>query len=101
MFLRCENTKKIDTLFTKGIFFFKELSCYPQIALAPLDQALYGNDVTTPPALWRGAGGEVFNVRAVEWKQRRELLREAVRRCKPDLVIVDGIRCLHMNTVKE
>jgi len=36
----------------------------------------------------------VFNVRAVEWKQRRALLSEAVKRCKPDLVIVDGIRDL-------
>ena len=43
-------------------------------------------------------GGEgsldVFNVRCVEWKDRRALLIEAVRRCKPDLVIVDGIRDL-------
>ena len=37
---------------------------------------------------------DVFNVRAVEWKQRRSLLTEAVRRCRPDLVIVDGIRDL-------
>ena len=37
---------------------------------------------------------DVFNVRAVEWKVRRALLTEAVRRCKPDLVIVDGIRDL-------
>ena len=37
---------------------------------------------------------DVFNVRAVPWKERRELLREAVTRCKPDLVIVDGIRDL-------
>ena len=37
---------------------------------------------------------DVFNVRAVEWKQRRALLTEAVRRCRPDLVIVDGIRDL-------
>ncbi len=54
----------------------------------------YGNEVTTPLALWRGAGGEAFNVRAVEWKQRRALLMEAVRRSRPDLVIVDGIRDL-------
>ena len=33
-------------------------------------------------------------MRAVEWKQRRELLLEAIKRCKPDLVIVDGIRDL-------
>ena len=43
-----------------------------------------------------GAGGEsgldIFNVRAVEWKQRRSLLLEAVRMCEPDLVIIDGIR---------
>ena len=37
---------------------------------------------------------DVFNVRGVAWKERRELLREAVTRCKPDLVIVDGIRDL-------
>ena len=37
---------------------------------------------------------EVFNVRAVEWKQRRALLKEAVMHCQPDLVIVDGIRDL-------
>ena len=54
----------------------------------------YGKDAATPLALWRGAGGEVFNVRAVEWKQRRALLKEAVVHCRPDLVIVDGIRDL-------
>ncbi len=37
---------------------------------------------------------DIFNVRAVEWKLRRTLLLEAVKRCKPDLVIVDGIRDL-------
>ena len=37
---------------------------------------------------------DVFNVRAVPWKERRDLLCEAVTRCKPDLVIVDGIRDL-------
>ena len=41
-----------------------------------------------------GKSFDIFNVRAVEWKQRRALLTEAVRRCKPDLVIVDGIRDL-------
>ena len=50
--------------------------------------------VSTPLALWRGAGGEAFNVRAVEWKERRGLLKEAVERYGPDLVIVDGIRDL-------
>ena len=65
----------------------------------------YGNDETAPlsSSFWgkrpvgpsgRGAGGEAFNVRAVEWKQRRALLLEAIKRCKPDLVIVDGIRDL-------
>ena len=54
----------------------------------------YGNDETAPLSSWRGAGGEAFNVRAVEWKQRRALLLEAIKRCKPDLVIVDGIRDL-------
>ena len=37
---------------------------------------------------------DVFNVRCVEWKNRRGLLGEAVRRCKPDLVVIDGIRDL-------
>ena len=37
---------------------------------------------------------DVFNVRAVEWKERRALLTEAITRCRPDLVIVDGIRDL-------
>ena len=37
---------------------------------------------------------DVFNVRGVAWKERRDLLREAVTRCKSDLVIVDGIRDL-------
>ena len=37
---------------------------------------------------------DVFNVRGVAWKERRDLLCEAVMRCKPDLVIVDGIRDL-------
>ena len=37
---------------------------------------------------------DIFNVRGVPWKERRKLLCEAVTRCKPDLVIVDGIRDL-------
>ena len=37
---------------------------------------------------------DVFNVRAVEWKLRRKMLAEAVRRCHPDMAIVDGIRDL-------
>ena len=37
---------------------------------------------------------DIFNVRGVVWKERRDLLCEAVKRCKPDLVIVDGIRDL-------
>ena len=37
---------------------------------------------------------DVFNVRAVEWKERRSLLKEAVEQYEPDLVIVDGIRDL-------
>ena len=43
---------------------------------------------------WSEKSIDVFNVRAVEWKERRALLCEAVTRCKPDLVIVDGIRDL-------
>ena len=35
---------------------------------------------------------DVFNVRAVEWKERRTLLGEAVTQYNPDLVVVDGIR---------
>ena len=36
---------------------------------------------------------DIFNVRGVAWKERRNLLCEAVRRCKPDLVndINDGV----------
>ena len=37
---------------------------------------------------------DIFNVRGVAWKERRDLLREGVTRCKPDLVILDGIRDL-------
>ena len=37
---------------------------------------------------------DVFNVRAVAWKERRSLLKEAVLHYDPDLVIVDGIRDL-------
>ena len=44
--------------------------------------------------LWSEKSIDVFNVRGVPWKERRDLLREAVTRCKPDLVIVDGIRDL-------
>ena len=44
--------------------------------------------------LWSEKSIDVFNVRGVPWKERRDLLCEAVTRCKPDLVIVDGIRDL-------
>lgn len=37
---------------------------------------------------------DVFNVRSVSWKDRRQLLLEAVSHYGPDLVIVDGIRDL-------
>ena len=37
---------------------------------------------------------DVFNVRCLSWKKRRELLGVAVASCSPDLVIVDGIRDL-------
>ena len=37
---------------------------------------------------------DVFNVRCLSWKKRRELLGVAVDNCSPDLVIVDGIRDL-------
>ena len=43
---------------------------------------------------WSEKSIDVFNVRGVAWKERRALLCEAVTRCKPDLVIVDGIRDL-------
>lgn len=39
-------------------------------------------------------GFDIFNVRGVEWKERRAMLGEAVAHCRPDLVIVDGIRDL-------
>ncbi len=53
--------------------------------------------VTPAPDLFSQRSGElfdVFNVRAVEWKERRSLLKEAVEWYRPDLVIVDGIRDL-------
>ena len=53
--------------------------------------------VTPAPDLFSQRSGElfdVFNVRAVEWKERRALLKEAVEWYGPDLVIVDGIRDL-------
>ena len=37
---------------------------------------------------------DIFNVRSLSWEVRRELLKEAVARSSPDLVIVDGIRDL-------
>ena len=37
---------------------------------------------------------DVFNVRCTDWKTRRALLAEAVRCCKPDLVVIDGLRDL-------
>ena len=55
------------------------------------------DDLFTPRPNREGTGEslfDVFNVRAVEWKERRSLLKEAVRRYEPDLVIVDGIRDL-------
>ena len=35
---------------------------------------------------------DIFNVRSMSWKERRSLLKEAIERYDPDLVIVDGIR---------
>ena len=51
---------------------------------------------TNLPSRTGGVGGglDIFNVRCVDWRQRRALLREAVVRYRPDLVIVDGIRDL-------
>ena len=37
---------------------------------------------------------DIFNVRSVDWDKRMALLREGVRTCRPDLVVVDGIRDL-------
>ena len=54
-------------------------------------------DLFTPRPNREGTGKglfDIFNVRAVEWKLRRSLLIDAVNMCKPDLVIVDGIRDL-------
>ncbi len=55
------------------------------------------DDLFTPRPNRKGLGVglfDVFNVRVVEWKERRSLLKEAVERYGPDLVIVDGIRDL-------
>ena len=52
-------------------------------------------DLFTPLPNREGTGlFDIFNVRAVEWRLRRSLLIDAVNMCKPDLVIVDGIRDL-------
>ena len=51
---------------------------------------------TNLPSRTGGVGGglDIFNLRCVDWRQRRVLLREAVVRYWPDLVIVDCIRDL-------
>ena len=51
------------------------------------------NDLFDPPAEVE-SNIDVFNVRSVSWKDRRQLLLEAVSHYGPDLVIVDGIRDL-------
>lgn len=55
------------------------------------------DDLFTPRPNREGLGVglfDVFNVRGVEWKERRPLLAEAIHHYRPDLVIVDGIRDL-------
>ena len=51
------------------------------------------NDLFNPPPSME-SNIDVFNVRSVSWKDRRQLLLEAVSHYGPDLVIVDGIRDL-------
>lgn len=51
------------------------------------------NDLFNPPPSMEN-NIDVFNVRSVSWKDRRQLLQEAVSHYGPDLVIVDGIRDL-------
>ena len=51
------------------------------------------NDLFNPPPSMEN-NIDVFNVRSVAWKNRRQLLLEAVSHYGPDLVIVDGIRDL-------
>ena len=51
------------------------------------------NDLFNPPPSMEN-NIDVFNVRSVSWKDRRQLLLEAVSHYGPDLVIVDGIRDL-------
>ena len=51
------------------------------------------NDLFNPPPSME-SNINVFNVRSVSWKDRRQLLLEAVSHYGPDLVIVDGIRDL-------
>jgi hypothetical protein len=71
--------------------------------LVPMITGASSTVQTTPPAgTPPDSGGEslpeslydIFNVRSVGWKERRNLLREAVERYDPDLVIIDGIRDL-------
>ena len=51
------------------------------------------NDLFNPPPSVEN-NIDVFNVRSMSWKDRRQLLLEAVSHYGPDLVIVDGIRDL-------
>ena len=51
------------------------------------------NDLFNPPPSMEN-NIDVFNVRSMSWKDRRQLLLEAVSHYGPDLVIVDGIRDL-------
>ena len=61
----------------------------PSVPLEPCSLATNGTQESVVEKTF-----DVFNVRAVEWKERRGLLKEAVERYGPDLVIVDGIRDL-------
>lgn len=57
---------------------------------------LNAEDLFSPSLNREGWGGSfnIFNVRQDMWRERLPLLEAAIRRFKPDLVIVDGIRDL-------
>ena len=54
--------------------------------------------VASPPSFTGGVGGgsslDVFNVRGLHYEERMRLFEVAVRRYRPDLVLLDGVRDL-------
>ena len=60
----------------------------PMVVSSPPDSG--GEDITTfPESLY-----DIFNVRTESWQERMPLLLAAIDMCRPDLVILDGVRDL-------